>query len=219
MKRTILFAMILILSLAPVAEAQRATGASHVGEWDFSVMTRYSWGKDFTDDNGASLKFQDDLGWGFGFSKYVKEQLNVGLTFAWHSMYYDATAPAVDGSNSWVYSNVMSTSTIALYGDYVVTKKKVNPYISGNIGWTRVNTNVTADVDGGCYYYPYYGEVCATWQSATYGDDSFVYGIGLGGKIDLSPSAFLKIGYEWGWNSFDHWDSFGAMRIDLGFFM
>ena len=220
MKRLILLAMVLILFLPSFAEAEMESGSSKTGRWDFSLMTRYNWGREFTDENGAKLDFQGDLGWGFGFSKYVNEKTNVGLMFNWHSMYYDATAPAVgDPDNVWQYSKVLSTSAIGLYADYVVTAKKLNPYISGNLGWVRANTNITADIDGGCYYYPYYGEVCATWQSATYGDDAFAYGLGLGLKMELSPSSFFKVGYEWGWNSFDHWDSTGALRVDLGFFM
>lgn len=219
MKRWFLCIMILTLSLATVAEAGTWTPEPRTGRWDFSIMTRYSWSKDFTDDNGAGLKFEDDLGWGFGFSKYLSEQANVGMVFAWHSIYYTGTAVGEVAGDTHTYSNTLSTSTLGIYGDYAFGSKKFKPYLSGNLGWLRANTNITADVDGGCYYYPYVGYQCATWQSSTYGDDTFAYGLGIGLRMDISPKAFLKIGYEHAWNGFNTFDSNDIMRIDLGFLL
>jgi len=219
MKRWFLCIMILTLSLATVAEAGTWTSEPRTGRWDFSIMTRYSWSKDFTDENGASLNFEDDLGWGFGFSNYVNENLNVGLVFAWHTMYYTATAVGETAGDTHTYANTLDTRNIGLYGDYAFGTKKFKPYVSGNLGWMRANTNITADVDGGCYYYPYIGYACGTWQASTYGGDFFTYGLGLGLRLDLSPNAFLKIGWEHSWNSSDIFDSNDIMRIDLGFML
>lgn len=219
MKRWFLCIMILTLSAATLAEAGSFTPEPRTGRWDFSIMTRYSWSKEYTDEYGGKVEFDDDLGWGFGFSKYINEQLNVGLTVAWHSMYYTATSVGEAAGETHTYSNTLTTSTLGLYGDYAFGTKKWKPYVSGNLGWLRANTNITADVDGGCFYYPYIGYACGAWQGSTYGDDGFAYGLGLGLRLDLSPSAFLKIGYEHSWNDFDTYDSNDIMRIDIGFLL
>jgi len=219
MKRWFLFTMLLTLSLATIAEAGSYAAEAREGRWDFSIQTRYSWGKDITNDNGSSVKIEDDLGWGFGFSKYVSEKVNVGLAFAWHSMYYDATGVHENGEETATYSNILSTSAIALNGTYLIGSNRFKPYITGNLGWMWVNTNITADVDGGCWYYPYVGYICDGYQSATYGTDSVTYGLGLGLQMDLSPTAFLKIGWDHAWNDIDTWDSNDVLRVDIGWLL
>lgn len=219
MKRWILCIMILTLLTASIAEAATWKPEPRKDRWDFSIMTRYSWSKDYTDPNGSSINFDSDLGWGFGFSKYLAESFNLGLNFSWHSTYYTATAVGETAGDTHTYSNTLTTSAIALYGDYAFGKGELKPYLSGNIGWVRANTNVTADVDGGCYYYPYVGYLCGAWQAETYGDDGVTYGLGLGLRLDLSPSAFLKVGWEHSWTDFDAFDSNDILRVDLGFLL
>ena len=219
MKRLILCAMILMLSLASIAEAGSFAAEPRTDRWDFSIQTRYSWSQTIEGENGTKMELEDDLGWGFGFSKYVSEKVNVGLAFAWHSNYYTATGIHEDAIQTASYTNVLSTSAIALTGEYAFGAKRFKPYVSGNLGWMRANTNITAELDGGCWYYPYVGEVCAGYPASTYGNDSFTYGLGLGVRIDLSPTAFLEIGYEHSWVDLDAYDGNDIMRIDLGWLL
>lgn len=219
MKRLILCSIALTLSLVTVAEAGSFSAVPHEDRWDFSIQTRYSWSKEFSDADGAKVEFDDDLGWGFGFSKYITPQFNLGLAFGWHSIYYTATGVSEDGDSTGSYGNTLSTSAIVLTGDYTFGTKRFRPYVTGNLGWMRANTNIAADLDGGCWYYPWVGYVCGTWVSSTYGDDSFTYGLGLGARIYLSPASFLKIGWEHSWNDFDAWDSNDVLRVDLGFLL
>jgi hypothetical protein len=218
MKRLILCVIILTLSLVTLAEAGDWTPEPRTGRWDFSIMTRYSWSQEVTQDTGSKIDFDSDLGWGFGFSKYLSENFNLGLVFSWHSTYYTATAVGETAGDTHVYSNTLSTSAVALYGDYAFGSGSLKPYISGNLGWARANTNIIADVDGGCYYYPYAGYVCGT-QTSTYGDDAFTYGLGLGLRLDISPAAFLKVGWEHSWADFAGFDSNDVLRVDLGFLL
>ena len=167
MKRLFLCVMILTLSLTTLAQAGDWIPETRTDRWDFSIMTRYSWSKEIIQDTGSKIDFDGDTGWGFGFSKYLSENVNVGLVFAWHSIYYTATAVGEVVGDTHTYSNTLSTSTLALYGDYAFGTKKWQPYVSGNLGWLRANTNITADIDGGCYNDPYVGYVCGTWKDST----------------------------------------------------
>jgi opacity protein-like surface antigen len=221
MKRWFLCTMILTLSLATLAEAEPFSGEQKAGRWDFSIMTRYSWSQDITNSDGSALAIDSDLGWGFGFSKYLKEEFKLGLMFAWHSAYYTGTIHPEDEVNNapQTYSNVLSTSAVALVGDYTFTTNRFKPYLSGNLGWVKVNTNITSDIDSGCWYYPYVGYVCGSYVDETYGSDSFTYGLGLGARIELSPTAFLKIGYEHSWVDLESYDGNDVLRVDLGFLL
>jgi hypothetical protein len=219
MKRSFLFTMILALSLTAVAEAGDFATEPQVGRWDFSIQTRYTWSREFTEDSGAKVEFDDDLGWGFGFSKYVSEKFNLGLAFAWHSIHYTATGVREDGQATQTYGNALSTSAVVLQGDYTFGTKRFRPYITGLVGWMWANTNITADLDGGCWYYPYVGYVCGAYTSATYGNDSVTYGAGLGLRIYLSPTAFLKVGWDHAWNDLSVWDSNDVLRVDIGFLL
>lgn len=219
MKRWFFITMILTLSVATLAEAETFTSDSREGRWDFSIMTRYSWAQDVTGENGASVKIDSDLGWGFGFSNYLSEAFKLGVVFAWHSTYYDATAVNSDNPDgTYTYSNVLATSSLALAGDYLIGSGRFKPYLSGNLGWMKANTNITADVDGECWYYPYAGYVCGT-STSTYGSDGFTYGLGLGLRLELSPSAFLKIGWEHSWVDLDAYDGNDVLRVDIGFLL
>lgn len=220
MKRSILLTMILMLSLTAVAAAGTFSGEQKEGRWDFSIMTRYSWAQEIkNEDVGSSIDFDSDLGWGFGFSSYLKENFKLGLQFAWHSTYYTATVPNEEQTETTSYSNTMSTSAIALVGDYMFGTNRLKPYLSGNLGWAKANSNITADVDSGCWYYPYYGYICDSYVSETYGSDSFTYGLGLGLRMELSPTAFLKVGYEHSWVDFEGYDGNDVLRVDLGFLL
>ena len=219
MKRWFLCIMILTLSLATLAEAGSFATEPRTGRWDFSIQTRYSWSQDVTNDDGSKVAFDDDLGWGFGFSKYVSEEINIGLLFAWHSVYYTATGVHENGTETASYSNVMTTSDMSLYGQYTFGKKRFKPYVTGNLGWMKANTNIVADVESGCWYYPYVGYICEGYVSDTYGTDGFSYGLGLGLQIDLSPSAFLNIGWDHAWVDLESYDGNDVLRVDLGFLL
>ena len=219
MKRISLVLMILLVLIAGVAEAQMTRGSSRADKWEFSIQTRYTWAKDYSSDDGSSLDLSDDLGWGFGFGYNLSEQFNLGCVFAWSSRSYSAViASADDPAETRTYGNYMDTSTFALTGDYTIGKGRFKPYVGGNLGWLALDTNITAGVGSGCWYYPYYGYVCGSYP-VTYGTNAFTYGLGLGLRFDLTPGAFLKVGWDHQWNDINEMDSTDMLRIDLGFMM
>jgi hypothetical protein len=219
MKRWFLCAMILTLSLATLAEAGSFATEPRAGRWDFTIQTRYSWSRTIDFDNGSKVEIDGDLGWGFGFNKYVKEQLSIGLAFNWHSAGYTATGVREDGQETATYGNTLSTSAALLDLKYIIGSKRFKPYITGNLGWALVNTNIVADLDGGCWYYPYVGYVCGSYASATYGTDGFAYGLGLGLQVDISPTAFLRVGWDRAWIDVDGAGDNDVLRVDLGFLL
>ena len=52
--------MILTLLMTTVTHAETWSNASRQDRWDFSIMTRYSWSKDYTDDSGSTINFDSN---------------------------------------------------------------------------------------------------------------------------------------------------------------
>jgi len=216
MVRRLSFLLFLTLAVTGIAAAQ-AYSPKSASIWELSIQTRYSWAQDYTYDHGATVELDDDIGWGFGFSKYLSENVALGLAFNWRTVYYEATAiGANDPDLSITYGNDLETTAIALTGDYMFGKGRLKPYATGNLGWVWLNTNITADVDVGCWYFPYVGYICAG-ESYTYGMDAFTGGLGLGLRFDITPTAFLKAGWDHNWTDLDAMDSNDVLRVDVGF--
>ena len=208
-------ALLLLMTVSGLAQAQMTSGFGRTGMWEFSVQTRYSWAKDFSGDNGTALKVEDDLGWGFGFGYNVNEALNIGFAFSWHSANYTATYVSdTDPTDLQYYSNRLDTSTFGLTTDYQVGKGRIKPYASGNLGWTMLDSNIYAGVGGGCYWGPF-GYVCSTYPT-TYGATKFSYGLGAGLRFELTQKAFLRAGYEHNWIDLSGYSGNDIMRIDIG---
>lgn len=219
MRHGVICALILVMATAGTSAAAVRSAESRAERWDFSIQTRYAWSQEITGDNGGRVDFEDDLGWGFGFGYHFSEQFKLGFSLAWHSIYYRATAFSDDGSgDTRTYANYLDTSTLALTGDYTFGKSRLKPYVSGNLGWLAVDTNITADIDVGCWYDPWWGYICNEYVQ-TYGTDAFTYGLGLGLQFDLSPAAFLKAGWDHNWNDLDAMNSNDLLRIDIGFLL
>jgi hypothetical protein len=211
--------MTLVMIFATVAEAQRpsvlARGWQRENRWDMSLSTRYTDGKTFDGEGGSSATLENNLGWGFGFGYNFNQHFNLGVMFNWRSIPYSAQVINAEDQSVENYSNRLSTSTFALNGEYNVLKGKFTPYVSGNLGWTHLDTNVFAGWTTGCYWYPYWGYRCGP-VALTYGSDVASYGLGLGGRFEMSDSFFLKFGYERAWLDNNTVDGTDIIRLDIG---
>jgi len=188
------------------------------GKWDYSLQTRYIGEKDYKADNGSALSFQDDLGWGFGFNYNFNQKFSLGVEFSWHSINYTALViPEEDPYAAETYSNSLDTSKFGVAGSWNILEGHFTPYVSGGIGWALIDTNIYAGVGSGCYWDPYWGYVCGTYPT-TYGTNATAYNIGLGGRLELGKSFFMRLGYEYSGMSVDVIEGQNTIRFDMGFF-
>ena len=218
--RRILFLMILVMLVATVAEAQtrrtRAFDWQRTDRWEISLSTRYTTSKDFAGDGGSSMSLDDDLGWGFGFAYNFNQHFNLGLLFGWRSIDYSATAIPEDPTEDIIdYKGTLTTSNFGILGEYNVLKGKITPYVSGGLAWMHINSNILAGYSSGCWYDPLWGYICGTYP-VTYGTNTTIYSLGIGGRFDVNESFFIKAGYEHGWLDLDSYDSTDILRIDIG---
>ncbi len=214
------FLLIALVAMSSTAAHAQLTGpTSRARLWDISVQTRYV-GEQTRDGEGASsASVESDLGWGIGFDYNLNERFDVGLFFNWRSANYTATVvPELTSDESEIYSSWLETSTIAVSADWNVLPKRITPYVTGALGWTLIDTNIPADIYGGCYYDPWYGYVCMT-DVATYGTDVFSYSIGAGMRFEVSEAFFIRVGYDYNGVDLEGADGLNIFRLDMGITM
>ncbi len=220
MIRKILLLTVVVLSLATLVQAQPDPNFrfQRAGKWDYSLQTRYVGAKDYKGENGSSLSLQDDLGFGFGFNYNFNQKFSLGLEFSWHSINYNALAiPEDPAMDNLTYSNSLDTSKFGLAGNWNILEGHFTPYVNGGIGWSLIDTNIFAGYGEGCYWDPYWGYICGTYPS-TYGTNATAYNVGLGGRLEVGKSMFLRLGYEYSGVSVDVIEAQHMVRFDMGFF-
>jgi len=217
MFRRLVLATLLVVSVAGSATAgELGAFTDRARKWDFSLQTRYTGSTEFDGDFGSKVSLDDDLGWGFGFGYNLNERLNLGFLMSWRSVGYSASVTdANDLTQQQFYSSWLDTGTFAVSADWNILPKRFTPYVSGSLGWVMIDTNIAADYDTGCWWDPWWGYVCDTFVS-TYGTDEACYGFGVGGRIEVSPTMFIKAGYEKNFINTDGLDGFDMFRLDIG---
>jgi hypothetical protein len=208
--------VILILAVAGLAQAQSYTPETmRAQHWEFAVQTRYAWSNTYNTEGGSSIEVDDDLGWGFGMGYNLSQQFNLGFAFSWRSTPYTAKIVPVSDPLPRYYNNWLDTSTAAVTGDFNLLKGRITPYVSGSVGWLGINSNIAAGTDVGCYWDPWYGYLCVPYTS-TYGADCATWGLGIGLRAEITPTMFMRAGWDHNWNDLDTVDGVDLMRIDIG---
>ena len=207
----------LLLCTASLAQAGSYRPADREQRWEGSLQTRYTPAKDFEGQHGSKLSLEDDLGWGFAFGYNLSQQFNMGFSFAWRTIPYRATIVNFDNILDHTdYSNWLDTSTIALNGEFSILKgKRLTPFVSGSLGWTFIDSNIYAGSDYACWWDPWYGQICGGYDYS-YGTDAASWSGGGGVRFDLTPEAFVRLGYEHAWLDNDLFDGTDMIRVDIG---
>jgi len=216
MKYRAIGTVFLVLATVGAAQAGSYTPSYRAGQWDFSLQTRYTASKDIKGEGGSSLSLSDDLGWGFGFGYNLNNQVNLGFSFAWRSIPYSAKIiDAEDAGASSFYSNWLDTGTVAVNGEWTVLRSRISPYVSGQLGWTALDTNIYAGSDYGCWWDPWWGYVCAGYDTS-YGKDVASWSLGAGVRVEVTPEVFMRIGYDHAWMDLDSYEGSDMFRVDIG---
>ena len=177
------------------AQAGRDTG------WEFGGELIYQDSLDFSSDGGSSASLDSDLGIAFTFGYRMNEKLEFIFGLDWNNI--DYTAHLVDADPPFT-GNVDVKGTLEAFTprvgvSYNFMDGPITPYVSGTIGYAFIDTNIpTGPPVTSCWWDPWYGQICGTWQNTRSADD-FMYGVGAGVRWDVNDAWSVKFGYDKRW--------------------
>ena len=174
--------------------------------YGFGLELVYQDSNDLSFEGGSSASIDDDLGFTFTFSYRFNPKVELEFGIDWASVDYDATlqsalAPnlSIDVSGEYEYF----TPRVNL-NYYFTEGRPVTPYIKAGVGWAFIDTNIpNSQVQVGCWWDPWYGQICAPYQS-TKDVDEFAYQFGAGILWKFARGYGLRLSYEKQWIDFSN---------------
>ncbi|MBP2683091.1 MAG: putative Lipoprotein [Deltaproteobacteria bacterium] len=213
-----------LLTVSTFAAAADPTSyRNREGRYEITLQPRYIASKTIDFGGGTSIDTDDDLGFGMGFGYNFTNKFALHADWSWASMNYNAKINTTDSAGNptgtTTASGTLDSSTLALNLSYYFLDGPLTPFVLGGIGWTWVDSNIPSGLPtGGCWWDPWYGYICTTYQE-TYAKDYFSYSLGLGGRWDVSPGFFLRGSVVWQWMDTGKAGTtdFPGGRLDIGF--
>lgn len=190
-------------------------------KWEIILSPQYTLAKNLGFDGGTTAKINDTWGFGLQIGYNFNTHWNVAGVFSWSQPDYQAVVQPVQGNPGPVRSTSgsLQMNTFALGVTYNILAGPLTPYVEGILGGTYIHTDIA---DGppviGCYWDPWYGQVCGVGQptkSATY----FSYGIGGGLRWDINQYVLLRGGVRQQWTDISNTGvpGFTIIKLDIGF--
>ncbi|WP_339617319.1 outer membrane beta-barrel protein, partial [uncultured Gilvimarinus sp.] len=139
-KGTVTAAVASVLALSStMATADRGN------KYEFSLQVPYLYDESIDFDGGASVKVNSDAGFGFSAGYNYSDNVNLRGSFTWNSTSYDAARVLDDGNNTVEpFGGVFDSFSASLVGDYYFLEGPFTPFVSANLGWTAVDSNIAA---------------------------------------------------------------------------
>jgi opacity protein-like surface antigen len=204
-------------TLACAAAQAQNSGAG----WEFGADVIYSDGTDVSFEGGSRVEFDEDWGIALTFGYRFNEHLDLTFALDWQEMSYDAdfVSSTIPGLAVGV-SGDMEAFVPQVGLNYNFGTGAVQPYVSGEIGWAFVDTNIpNSRVQIGCWWDPWWGQICTPYQS-TKSIDDFVYGLGVGVRWNFTPGYVLRFAYEkrwWDYSKSTSTPDFDMLRLGISF--
>jgi opacity protein-like surface antigen len=177
----------------PVLAQDRDTG------FEFGFDVNYLLGDDVDFEGGSVADVDDDWGFAVSFGYRFNPNFELQTTIDWSDVDYDATLVRADLPGSLAITGTMETFTLMAKGVYNFMDGPVTPFLSAGLGWSWIDTNIpTGSVQIGCWWDPWWGQICAPYQN-TKSVDGFRYSGGLGLRWDLTDSLSFRGSWEMHW--------------------
>ena len=206
-----------IVTLAAVCSAwSLAAHADRDTGWEFGGELIYQDSQDIEGDNGSTASLDSDVGIALTFGYRFNEKLELSFGLDWNNLDYEATLFSATLPNLSVgVEGEMEAFTPRVGVNFNFMDGPFTPYLSGTIGYTFIDTNIP---DGppqiGCWWDPWYGEICGTWQS-TRSLEEFVYGLGAGVRWDVNDAWSMRFGYDKRWVDADSSPDFDQLKLGV----
>ena len=204
-----------IVTLAAVCSAwSLAAHADRDTGWEFGGELIYQDSTEFTASHDAAASLDSDLGIALTFGYRFSERLELTFGVDWNNIDYNATVvsdgvPLLPNGTEIAVSGELEAFTPRVGFNFNFIDGPITPYVSGMIGYAFIDTNIPdGPAQGGCYWDPWYGQICGTWQPTRSVED-LVYGAGVGVRWDVNDAWSMRFGYEKRWI-----DSNGSPDVD-----
>lgn len=214
-------AALVCVSVADAAPPQQRGGVNRTNTWEMTLQPRFLDQTTLDFEGGAKAQINDDVGFGFGFAYNKSNQLALGFDISWNSANYTATR-VLDNPDreTQQVGGVLDSSSLLFGGTYYLGGMALAPFVSANLGWTYVDSNIpTGPEEDVCWWDPYWGYVCGSYVP-TASSWEFTYGAGLGLRWDMTNRVFLRGSANRMWIDFDKatdTTEYTVWRVDIGF--
>lgn len=189
--------------------------------WEVGMDVMYQDSTDITFEGGSTASLQDDIGIAFTFGYRFNNRLELQFGLDWEVVDYDvvlnsALVPGLTARGS----GELESFTPKIGVNFNFLEGDFTPYVNGTLGWSFVDTNIPEGrVQVGCWWDPWWGQVCAPYQNTKSIDDP-AYSVGAGARWDFSQCCMLRLGYEKRWFDYSKATStpdFDEIRLGFSF--
>ena len=202
------------LAASQGAMAQMGRGGdvnASAGDWEFRIGPVFTESKNISFQGDSSVKLDSTTGVKIGTGWYVSPHLAIGMNFAWANTSFNGTVcstsiacNAANPPSVHIENGHVDFSTLNFDGTYTFLDGPFKPFIVGGLGWQWLNTNIaSAPPQTGCWWDPWWGYVCSTWQP-THGSSSFIYQVGGGLQFNFSRTFAVNVDYRYTWFELSH---------------
>jgi opacity protein-like surface antigen len=192
-------------AMAQYGRGGGAVGAS-AGDWEFRIGPVFTESKNVSFNGGSNANIDSTTGVKLGTGWYVTNQLAIGMNFAWAQTSFNGSVCAAQvGCNAanppsiHIENGHVDFSTLNFDATYTFLDGPIKPLVVAGLGWQWLNTNIaSAPPQTGCWWDPWWGYVCSTWQP-THGSSSFTYQVGGGVQFNFRRSFAINVDYRYTW--------------------
>jgi opacity protein-like surface antigen len=199
-----IFALAACTAMSSPAWAQYGYAGTRDAGWEFGVDGVYQDSAKWSFNGGSSVRVDSDYALTLNAGYRMSSRLEFSFALDWQKADYDATIQSADvpGLSADVSGDYEAFTPRASV-NFNFLEGSITPYVTGGLGWSFVDTNIpNGRPTTGCWWDPWYGEICATVQD-THSADGLTYDLGAGVRWDASGGFSLRFGYEKHWYDFD----------------
>jgi outer membrane protein assembly factor BamD len=174
------------------------------GRWEAVAGLTASGSTDVDFEGGTSATIDTSFGFLAGAAYNFTDRLRLGGSFRYDSKDYDADVVGDAAGEVYSIEGSLDTMSVMIDAAYTFMTGPISPYVVGGVGWAWVDTNIaTAPPEVGCWWHPWWGYVCTSWQD-TRTVDGLAYEVGLGMRYDFSNTLAADAAYRMRWMDFEH---------------
>jgi opacity protein-like surface antigen len=189
------------------------------GRWEAQLGVYATGATDVDTEAGSTVEVDSSSGFMVGIAYHYSDRLQFGSNLSFDSKDYTVEVAGEDEADSFEAKGSLDTMALMFDVAYNVLTGPLTPYVSAGVGYAWVDTNIATEPPSiGCWWHPWYGYVCTSWQD-TKSVDGFAYEVGAGVRWDINDIFSLDGGYTMRWIALDGADgtpSFDGFQLNVG---